>query len=167
MNRKPERIMAWIANGLSILFLLLMVLVFSFMNVPEFKEAFHQMNQQQGLEMSMETFKTSIMFQGVLLIISTILGILGTFIIKGNRVLAACVFIIAAITSIFSGNFVALILWFIVGIMLFVKKDKRFDHHKGIVSNDNANDTHNANRTEDMDPDREMKQKKDNDTYIY
>ncbi|RIP22765.1 DUF4064 domain-containing protein, partial [Staphylococcus gallinarum] len=66
MNRKPERIMAWIANGLSILFLLLMVLVFSFMNVPEFKEAFHQMNQQQGLEMSMETFKTSIMFQGVL-----------------------------------------------------------------------------------------------------
>lgn len=161
MNRKPERIMAWIANGLSILFLLLMVLVFSFMNVPEFKEAFHQMNQQQGLEMSMETFKTSIMFQGVLLIISTILGILGTFIIKGNRVLAACVFIIAAITSIFSGNFVALILWFIVGLMLFVKKDKRFDHPKGIVSNDNAN------RTEDMDPDREMKQKKDNDPYIY
>lgn len=63
MNRKPERIMAWIANGLSILFLLLMVLVFSFMNVPEFKEAFHQMNQQQGLEMSMEHLKHLLCFK--------------------------------------------------------------------------------------------------------
>lgn len=167
MKRKAERIMAWIANGLSILFLLLMVLVFSFMNVPEFKDVFHQMNQQQGIEMSMEAFKTSIIFQGSLLIISTILGIMATFIIKGNRLLAACLFIIAAVTSIFSGNFVALILWLIVGIMLFIKKDNQSDNKKDRISNDNTSYKHAMRQSKDMDPDREMKQKKDNDPYIY
>ncbi|NWK84492.1 DUF4064 domain-containing protein [Staphylococcus sp. GSSP0090] len=167
MKRKAERIMAWIANGLSILFLLLMVLVFSFMNVPEFKDVFHQMNQQQGIEMSMEAFKTSIIFQGSLLIISTILGIMATFIIKGNRLLAACLFIIAAVTSIFSGNFVALILWLIVGIMLFIKKDNQSDYKKDKISNDNTSYKHATRQSKDMDPDREMKQKKDNDPYIY
>ncbi|PHK50593.1 DUF4064 domain-containing protein [Staphylococcus edaphicus] len=165
MKRKAERIMAWIANGLSILFILLMALVFSFMNVPEFKEAFNQMNQQQGIEMSMDTFKTTIIFQGILLIISTILGIIGTLIIKGNRVLAGCVFIIAAITSIFSGNFVALVLWLIVGIMLFVKKDKQSVDTQGRTLNDGP--THNRNQQSDMNLDREMKQKKDDDPYIY
>ncbi len=63
MKRKAERITAWVANGLSILFLLLMILVFSFLNVPEFQETFKEMNQQQGVEMSVEAFKTSVIFK--------------------------------------------------------------------------------------------------------
>lgn len=169
MKRKAERITAWVANGLSILFLLLMILVFSFLNVPEFQETFKEMNQQQGVEMSVEAFKTSVIFQGTFLIISTILGIIGTLTIKGNRILAGCMLIIAAITGIFAGNFIALILWFVVAIMLFVRKDP----YDGQNQNDRAfyqqnfDEQNNQRKQSEINPENEMKKKKEDDAYIY
>lgn len=167
MKRKAERITAWVANGLSILFLLLMVLVFSFLNVPEFQETFKEMNQQQGIEMSIGAFKTSVIFQGSFLIISTILGIIGTLTIKGNRILAACILIIAAITGIFAGNFIALILWFVVAIMLFVRKEPRDEQNNNMFSQQNFDEQNNQRKQAEINPENEMKKKKEDDPYIY
>ncbi|MEP9851625.1 DUF4064 domain-containing protein [Staphylococcus aureus] len=171
MSRKAERILAWIANSLSLIYLILMVIVFSFINVPEFKEVFNEMNQQQGAELSPEAFKASIIFQGIFILISTILGFIAVFIIKGNRILAGCLFIASAIIGLFGGNIIALILWFIVGIILFVKKDhsnqnNQFDN----LNNNNMKDNDfNKQKTQhqDMDSDAEMKRKKEDDPYIY
>lgn len=167
MKRKAERITAWVANGLSILFLLLMILVFSFLNVPEFQETFKEMNQQQGVEMSVEAFKTSVIFQGTFLIISTILGIIGTLTIKGNRILAGCILIIAAITGIFAGNFIALILWFVVAIMLFVRKDPHDGQNDRAFYQQNFDEQNNQRKQSEINPENEMKKKKEDDPYIY
>ncbi|XVL27312.1 DUF4064 domain-containing protein [Staphylococcus equorum] len=123
MSRKTERILAWIRISLSLIYLLFMVIAYTFINVPEFKEVFNEMNQQQGTEITPEAFKTTIILQGVFTLISTILAIIAVFTIKGNRILAGCLFIVSAIIGISGSNFIAMILWFIVGIMLFVKKD--------------------------------------------
>ncbi|MGX5790163.1 DUF4064 domain-containing protein [Staphylococcus equorum] len=171
MSRRTERILAWIANSLSLIYLLFMVIAYTFINVPEFKEVFNEMNQQQGTEMTPEAFKTTIILQGVFTLISTILAIIAVFTIKGNRILAGCLFIVSAIIGISGGNFIAMILWFIVSIMLFVKKD---DNNQANQINQMPNYNIYNNEKEkqkpqqqDMDPEAEMKRKKEDDPYIY
>ena len=171
MSRKTERILAWIANSLSLIFLIFSIIVYAFINVPEFKEVFNEMNQQQGVEMSPEAFKASIIFQGVFTLISTILAFIAVFTIKGNRILAGCLFIVSAIIGMFGGNFIAMILWFIVGIMLFVKKDDNNQaNHINQMPNYNIYNNEKEKRKlqqQDIDPEAEMKRKKDDDPYIY
>ena len=79
MNRKAEKILSWIANALSIIYLLFIVLCLFMINVPDFKEIFNQMNQQQGLEMSLGTFKASLTLLTIYLLVSLLLGVIGTF----------------------------------------------------------------------------------------
>ena len=57
------------------------------------------------------------------LIFSTLLGIIGMLIIKGRPILAGCLLIVAALVGIFNMSLIAGILWIVVAIMLFVKKD--------------------------------------------
>ena len=79
MNRKAEKILSWIANALSIVYLLFIVLCLFMINVPDFKEVFNQMNQQQGLDMSLGTFKASLTLLTIYLLVSLVLGVIGTF----------------------------------------------------------------------------------------
>ncbi|MCG7338776.1 DUF4064 domain-containing protein [Staphylococcus sp. ACRSN] len=174
MNRKAERILAWIANSLSIIYLLFIVLCLFMINIPEFKEVFNQMNQQQGMEMSLGTFKSSLTLLTIYLLIALILGVIGTFLIKKNRVLAACLLIVAAITSIFSTNLIALILWLIAGIMLFVKRSKKNQLDESNFPKINEQREQPENKTSDhkqtkhnFDEENKLKRKKDDDPYIY
>ena len=57
------------------------------------------------------------------LIFSTLLGIIGMFIIKGRPILAGSLLIVAALVGIFNMSLIAGVLWIVVAIMLFVKKD--------------------------------------------
>ncbi|MDG0821469.1 MAG: DUF4064 domain-containing protein [Staphylococcus equorum] len=171
MSRKAERTLAWIAISLSLIYLLFMVIAYNFINVPEFKEVFNEMNQQQGTEITPGAFKASIVLQGVFTLISTILAIIAVFTIKGNRILAGCLFIVSAIIGISGGNFIAMILWLIVGIMLFAKKDNTKQGNQ-INQMPNYNIYNNEKekqkpQQQDMDPEAEMKRKKDDDPYIY
>ncbi|TGS46875.1 DUF4064 domain-containing protein, partial [bacterium M00.F.Ca.ET.179.01.1.1] len=59
MNRKAEKILAWIANGLSLLFLILMILGLILLNFPESKEALNQIYEQQGMSISADALKAS------------------------------------------------------------------------------------------------------------
>ena len=56
------------------------------------------------------------------LIFSTLLGIIGMLIIKGRPILAGCLLIVRLV-GIFNMSLIAGILWIVVAIMLFVKKD--------------------------------------------
>ena len=55
--------------------------------------------------------------------LSTLLGIIGMLIIKGRPILAGCLLIVARLVGIFNMSLIAGILWIVVAIMLFVKKD--------------------------------------------
>ena len=170
MNRKAEKILAWIANGLSLLFLILMILGLILLNFPESKEALNQIYEQQGMSISADALKSSILMQGGFLLFATILGFCGVFTIKGNRILAGCLLIAAALISLFTGNFIALILWIIAGIMLLVKKDKgQPQYHNQIQQNDFSEDAKDIGQRQksDMNPEQELKKKKDEDPYIY
>ncbi len=168
MNRKAEKILAWIANGLSLLFLILMILGLILLNFPESKEALNQIYEQQGMSISADALKASILMQGGFLLFATILGFCGVFTIKGNRILAGCLLIAAALISIFTGNFIALILWIIAGIMLLVKKDKIQSQYQMKSNGNSENGKNNYPRQKsDMNPEQELKKKKDEDPYIY
>src|SRR5699024_9768556 len=170
MNRKAEKILAWIANGLSLLFLVIMILGLILLNFPESKEALNQIYQQQGMSVSADALKASIIMQGGFLLVATILGFLGVFTIKGNRILAGCLLVAAALVSIFTGNFIALILWMIAGIMLLVKKDKKKQqyNHASYQEQQRNNDKDIQQRqNSDMNPEDELKKKKEDDPYIY
>jgi len=170
MNRKAEKILAWIANGLSLLFLVIMILGLILLNFPESKEALNQIYQQQGMSVSADALKASIIMQGGFLLFATILGFLGVFTIKGNRILAGCLLVAAALVSIFTGNFIALILWMIAGIMLLVKKDKKKQQytHASYQEQQRNNDKDIRQRqNSDMNPEDELKKKKEDDPYIY
>ncbi|MCD8820934.1 DUF4064 domain-containing protein [Staphylococcus gallinarum] len=170
MNRKAEKILSWIANALSFVYLLFIVLCLFMINVPDFKEVFNQMNQQQGLDMSLGTFKASLTLLTIYLLVSLVLGVIGTFLIKKNRVLAACLLIVAALTAIFSSNLIALILWLIAGIMLFARrpnnKTTNSNHGESFNNNDKQHNRNSNNNTFDEET-QQRKRKKDDDPYIY
>lgn len=164
MKRKAERIIAWIANGLSLIYLLFLVIGLFLINNPQFVEMYNEMNQQNGVEISSEAFKATAMFQGSILLISTILGIIATILINKHRVLSACLFIVAGLIGIFTANIIALVLWLIVAIMLFSRKNDK--KHNNLKPNQQNGDSQKQQRAE-VNSDTEMKKKKDNDPYIY
>ncbi|NQD98526.1 hypothetical protein HP420_06865, partial [Staphylococcus xylosus] len=71
--------------------------------------------------------------------------------------------------GIFAGNFIALILWFVVAIMLFVRKGP----YDGVNQNDrefpqhNFDEQNNQRKQAEINPENEMKKKKEDDPYIY
>ncbi|PTI40033.1 hypothetical protein BU056_08410 [Staphylococcus succinus] len=167
MKRKAERIIAWIANGLSLIYLLFLVIGLFLINNPQFVEMYNEMNQQNGVEISSEAFKATAMFQGGILLISTIIGIIATILINKHNVLSACLFIVAGLIGIFTANIIALVLWLVVAIMLFSRKnDKKHDKHNALKPNQ-QNEFSQKQQHAEVNPDTEMKKKKDNDPYIY
>ena len=125
MNRKTETILAWIANGLSIIYLLLtclsLLVMKSGQNQQQYKDIMKQMygnNQNVSSDILLASMMISIGF----LAFSTILGIFGALTIKGRKNLAGALLIAAAVTGLITMNFIAMILWIIAAIMLFSKR---------------------------------------------
>ena len=125
MNRKPELIMAWIANSISIIYLLVMGLSYFSLksgNASQREELAKQLSQNGG-NVSLDMLQTTMGALAIILLISTLYGIFATICIKGRRKLAI-------IVSLMALNLIAIVLWVIVMIMLISKKESKETTHK-------------------------------------
>ncbi|UQN33988.1 DUF4064 domain-containing protein [Staphylococcus aureus] len=132
MNRKPELIMAWIANSISIIYLLVMGLSYFSLksgNASQREELAKQLSQNGG-KVSLDMLQTTMGALAIILLISTLYGIFATFCIKGRRKLSIILFVIAIIVSLMALNLIAIVLWVIVMIMLISKKESKETTHK-------------------------------------
>ncbi|SCT64699.1 membrane protein [Staphylococcus aureus] len=132
MNRKPELIMAWIANSISIIYLLVMGLSYFSLksgNASQREELAKQLSQNGG-KVSLDMLQTTIGALAIILLISTFYGIFATICIKGRRKLSIILFVIAIIVSLMALNLIAIVLWIIVMIMLISKKESKETTHK-------------------------------------
>ena len=128
MKRKTELILAWIANGLSSLYLLLVIVGYFAMKSGSGASQNEEMVSKMmgsNQDMSMDMLATSIALSMGVLAFSTILGIVGALTVKGRRKLGASLLIAAAIVGIMATNIIAMVLWLISGIMLLAKSDKQ------------------------------------------
>ncbi|HFE5745631.1 TPA: DUF4064 domain-containing protein [Staphylococcus aureus] len=132
MNRKPELIMAWIANSISIIYLLVMGLSYFSLksgNASQREELAKQLSQNGG-KVSLDMLQTTMGALAIILLISTLYGIFATICIKGGRKLSIILFVIAIIVSLMALNLIAIVLWIIVMIMLISKKESKETTHK-------------------------------------
>lgn len=132
MNRKPELIMAWIANSISIIYLLVMGLSYFSLksgNASQREELAKQLSQNGG-KVSLDMLQTTMGALAIILLISTLYGIFATIYIKGRRKLSIILFVIAIIVSLMALNLIAIVLWVIVMIMLISKKESKETTHK-------------------------------------
>ncbi|HDP5914049.1 TPA: DUF4064 domain-containing protein [Staphylococcus aureus] len=132
MNRKPELIMAWSANSISIIYLLVMGLSYFSLksgNASQREELAKQLSQNGG-KVSLDMLQTTIGALAIILLISTLYGIFATICIKGRRKLSIILFVIAIIVSLMALNLIAIVLWIIVMIMLISKKESKETTHK-------------------------------------
>ena len=126
VSRKVELILGWIACGLSIIYLIMSSLSYFMVRNNNNTEQYQQMLKQfgnQDVKVTPEMVNFAMAFSMGTLIFSTLLGIIGMLIIKGRPILAGCLLIVAALVGIFNMSLIAGILWIVVAIMLFVKKD--------------------------------------------
>ncbi|HCZ4070996.1 TPA: DUF4064 domain-containing protein [Staphylococcus aureus] len=132
MNRKPELIMAWIANSISIIYLLVMGLSYFSLksgNASQREELAKQLSQNGG-KVSLDMLQTTMGALAIILLISTLYGIFATICIKERRKLSIILFVIAIIVSLMALNLIAIVLWIIVMIMLISKKESKETTHK-------------------------------------
>ena len=164
MSRKTERILAWIANGLSALFLIIMALSLVLFSIPETRTQISDVMKQQGQQLSMDqiTFQLGAVVVGVLF--STVFGIIATLLLKKKRVLSGILMIAVAVVGFVTSNYIAAILWLIAGIMLLSKKDPKRPQYSG---EDVSSSQGSHNSEQSFDPEREMQQRKEKDSYIY
>ncbi|CDR52168.1 DUF4064 domain-containing protein [Staphylococcus schweitzeri] len=125
MNRKPELIMSWIANSISIIYFLILGLSYVSLKSGDAsqKEELAKQLSKNGSDVSLDMITTSIGVLAIILLISTLYGIFATICIKGRRKLAIALFIFAVIISFIALNLLAIILWIAVIFMLISKKE--------------------------------------------
>lgn len=126
MNRKVELILGWIACGLSMMYLIMSLISYFTVRQNSNTEQYQQMLKQVGnqdVKVTPEMINFAMTFSMGTLIFSTLLGIIGMSIIKGRPILAGSLLIVAALVGIFNMSLIAGVLWIVVAIMLFVKKD--------------------------------------------
>lgn len=167
MKRKTELTLAWIANGLSSLYLLFVIIVYFAMKSGSGASQNKEMvNQVMGnnQEMSMEMLTTSIALSMGVLAFSTILGIVGALTVKGRHKLGASLLIAAAVVGIMATNIIAMILWFIAGIMLLTKSNQQRPKRDHSVNNHQED----FSKRDDWDPEKELKEHQQKDKpYTY
>ena len=175
MNRKTETILAWIANGLSIIYLLLTCLSLTVMKSGHNQQQYRDlMKQMYGNDQNVtsDILIVSMIFSIGFLAFSTILGIFGALTIKGRKNLAGGLLVAAAVTGLITMNLIAMILWIIAAIMLFSKKKDKYNnkHLNQINDNHQLQDDYRENtqsHDKEWDPDKELKNHKKDDPYIY
>ncbi|CDR61177.1 DUF4064 domain-containing protein [Staphylococcus schweitzeri] len=125
MNRKPELIMSWIANSISIIYFLILGLSYVSLKSGDAsqKEELAKQLSKNGSDVSLDMITSSIGVLAIILLISTLYGIFATICIKGRRKLAIALFIFAVIISFIALNLLAIILWIAVIFMLISKKE--------------------------------------------
>ncbi|POA08342.1 hypothetical protein CD039_09650 [Staphylococcus argensis] len=128
MNRTPVRTLAWIGNGLKILALILLILVWIFMNVGSMFSV-NFMDEEDALALLGFNIVLAIGF--IFFIISLIISILATVWIGKKDKPAGIMLIVVGGLSIISSTIITGALWLIAGILLLV------------IVNDEKNDLYN------------------------
>jgi len=178
LNRKVEKRLAWIANILSLLFLIFGILSIFVINNTSNQQQYNELMKQfsgNNQDMSSEMFVVSLIASLVILGFSTLLGFVGTMVIEGRKNLTASLLIAAAIVGLFTTNLIAMVLWMIAAIRLFAKKDKtdvnenataqlRQNHSK---AQSDLNHQQNQQQKDAWDPEQEINKQKKDDPYIY
>ena len=166
MNRKVEKRLAWIANILSLLFLIFGILSIFVINNTSNQQQYNELMKQfsgNNQDMSSEMFLVSLIASLVILGFSTLLGFVGTMVIEGRKNLAASLLIAAAIVGLFTTNLIAMVLWMIAAIRLFAKKDKTDVNENATAQLRQQNQQH----KDAWDPEQEINKQKKDDPYIY
>ena len=166
MNRKVEKRLAWIANILSLLFLIFGILSIFVINNTSNQQQYNELMKQfsgNNQDISSEMFLVSLIASLVILGFSTLLGFVGTMVIEGRKNLAASLLIAAAIVGLFTTNLIAMVLWMIAAIRLFAKKDKT-DVNENATAQLRQNHSKGQNA---WDPEQEINKQKKDDPYIY
>lgn len=120
MNRKAERIIGWIGVGLTVLYMLLF-LIGTFMKDGMLADI---LLKQGDTSMSPQYLHQTMVFTTIGLIVVAIIAVVGLVLSKKNRIAAGIILIVAAVVGLYFSNFIASILFFIVAIMLFVRRSK-------------------------------------------
>lgn len=121
MNRKLERVIGWIGVGLTLLYTLLFLI-----GLTLGKGTLSKILLKQGdTSMSSSYLQESMIFEAVALIVVALIAAVGIVLSKKNRIIGGILLVIAAIVGIFLSNFIATILFFIAGIMLFVRRSQK------------------------------------------
>lgn len=154
MDKKVERILAWIANGLSILYFLIIGLgglFLRFSNEARLNNIMQQATENQS-ELTSGALMTTLMLYVFIILLSTLYGVVGILMAKGRPKLSGALLIIAAIIGVPGTNLIASLLWFIAGIMLLAK---------------NNNTQKRNSQYHDFEVEHEVTQRKKQDPYIY
>lgn len=120
MNRKLERIIGWIGVGLTVIYMLLFVIGL----IVGGDKLSKLLLKQDDTSMSPAYLQDSMMFEAGGLLVIAIVAAIAVALSKKNRIIAGVILLIVAIIGIFFSNFLASILFFIVGVMLFVRRSK-------------------------------------------
>ncbi|ARJ14305.1 MULTISPECIES: DUF4064 domain-containing protein [Staphylococcus] len=127
MKTKKELVIAWIANGLSLIFLLFNILSMLLTDEKNNVKEYEQMAKQfagKNVTVTPELIHFIMVFFIGILAFSTILGIAATTLIKNRSLIAIFLFISAVLIGLFSMNIIAMILWLIVIVLLIVKRNQ-------------------------------------------
>ncbi|MHD0398070.1 DUF4064 domain-containing protein [Staphylococcus simulans] len=154
MNRKAERIIGWIGVGLTILYMLLF-LIGIFMNDGMLADI---LLKDGDTSMSPEFLHQTMIFTTIGLVVVAIVAAVGIVLSKTSRITAGIILIVAAIVGLYFSNFISSILFFIVAIMLFVRRspakreaNKAYDREHGYFD-DITRNNENANKHEKVNP---------------
>lgn len=168
MNRKVERIIGWIGVGLTVLYMLLF-LIGTFMKDGMLADI---LLKQGDSSMSPEFLHQTMVFTTIGLIVVAIIAAVGLILSKKNRIAAGIILIVAALVGLYFSNFIASILFFIVAIMLFVRRsqakreaNKEYDRNHGYFE-DNTRDNENTNNHEKIKPEgKQVRDKAEHDKF--
>lgn len=162
MNRKVERIIGWIGVGLTVLYMLLF-LIGTFMKDGMLADI---LLKQGDSSMSPEFLHQTMVFTTIGLLVVAIIAAVGLVLSKKNRIAAGIILIVAALVGLYFSNFIASILFFIVAIMLFVRRsqakreaNKEYDR-KHSYFEDITRDNENMNKNEKVNPEGKQVQDK-------
>ncbi|MCJ1656619.1 DUF4064 domain-containing protein [Staphylococcus sp. NRL 16/872] len=161
MNRKVELILAWIASGLSAIYLLINLISFFIIenkakNTEQYTQIMKQFGNQNG-KVTPEMVNFTMTMSIATILFSTILGIVGTIVIKNRPILAGCLLVAASLIGVINMSIISSILWFIVAIMLFVKRNNN-QNERGYRNNYSRDEWH---------PEDDYQSRKKDDPYIY
>lgn len=154
MNRKAERIIGWIGVGLTILYMLVF-LIGIFINDGILADI---LLKEGDTSMSPEFLHQTMIFTTIGLVVVAIAAAIGIVLSKTSRITAGIILIVAAIVGLYFSNFISSILFFIVAIMLFVRRsktkrevNKEYDREHGYF-NDMTHNDENTSKHEKINP---------------
>ncbi|MBO1198626.1 DUF4064 domain-containing protein [Staphylococcus simiae] len=127
MNRKTEKIITWIANSLSLLYFLMMLVSFIALRNNQssvYSTITKELNQTKN-SMSPEMLSATIGIYAFLILFASIYACFSIVCFKERKILAIILLAIASMIGLVSFNLVAAVLWLIVLFMLAFKQDKK------------------------------------------